>query len=456
MKKKALWAGVILLGLFIVGVGALWIALDSETVGQALLTQVSESSGLQLHAESIDLGIFSGIELKNVAASGSYSRGDYAVHVRRLIFKHRLAPLLRGDFAVDRVGFEEPQVEVVVRKPEADASAKGAGTAPESPRTAPGWLRLEVREISIAKGTVAVREELPGREPRQTLRLGGVNLILRNIVFDATAANPVDRLAGRGRITIDTAQMGKLPFRDLSGDLGLQKGLLNADRLSVSSDQGDLQADVAADFNPDPFTYRVTVTASPLNVNEMVGLGKDGTLGPGRLQFDGHGQGSSPEGLVGQGILHLDPGKIPGHPILSKVESILGMRGLVGGDYEASDAKFQVADKRVTIEGFSLKTRQASLSLAGDVELDGPLRLLLRLRAKVDELSVPGVPRRVLKTLADGEGWVVIPLKVTGTREDPHVQPDTEALLSQVGSRFMRLLGGSTKAESPLEQLLNP
>ena len=442
MKKILLWVGVSLMGLLVVVGGAAWIALDSQTVGQAILARISEASGLELQAGSVDLGIFSGIELKDVTASGQYSRGDYTVHLARILFRHRLPPLLRGEIVVTEAVLDEPRVEIVIRKPESEEAQDG-GTSSHGLETLPDSLRLEVKQITLGKGTMLVREELPQQSPRDQLRLEGIRLVLNNIVLDAAQVKPVDRLSGVGEIQIERAQLGELPLRNLRGEIKVQRGLLSADQLSLSSDEGDLEASLAADFNPVPFTYQLKATASRLNLNKVVGLEEDQSLGPGRLTFDGHGAGSSPAGLVGQGTVHLDPGRIPKQPILSTAERILGMRGLVGGEYEATDAKFQIAASRVTIRDFSLTSQQAGLSLDGEVDLSGPLQLQIHLRAKSSEMSVPGVPRQVLKTLSNDEGWVTVPLKVTGTRDNPRVEPDTGALLAEAGNRFLRRFGFS-------------
>ena len=452
VKKRLFWVGLIVVFILVVAGTVAWIALDSQSVGQALLTRVSETSGLQFRAGSVDLGIFSGVELRDVEASGKYARGDYTVHADRLLFRQRWAPLLRGRFVVDRVVIDAPRVEVVVRRPEAEAEAKDDAQDSAGLQSLPDSLALQVGEISISGGTVLVREELPNEKPQQDLLLEPVSLSLSDIVLDGSAPKPVDRLAGRGEIGIAQAQMGQLSLRNVRGEVRLQKGVLSSDRLSFSSDEGDLEATLSADFNSQPFSYRLTATAAPIDLNEMVDLDKDPVLGPAQLQFEGQGRGASPDGLVGHGTLHLDPGKIPDQPILSATEKVLGMSGLVGGEYEATDARFQVANGRVTIDEFALKNPQAEVSLGGDVDLDGPIRLQVRLKGKANEMSVPGVPQQVLQTLAGSQGWVTIPLKVTGTRDDPRVEPDAEALLSQAGNRFMRFLGGS----KALEDLLQP
>jgi hypothetical protein len=71
--------------------------------------------------------------------------------------------------------------------------------------------------------------------------------------------------------------------------------------------------------------------------------------------------------------------------------------------------------------------------MRGWVALEGPLGLVVTARAPREAVRVPGVSPQVLATLADGEGYVLVPMTVTGTQRDPVVRPDVGALLAQAG-----------------------
>jgi len=57
----------------------------------------------------------------------------------------------------------------------------------------------------------------------------------------------------------------------------------------------------------------------------------------------------------------------------------------------------------------------------------------VKARAPRDAVRVPGVSADVLDTLTDGEGYVLVPLTVTGTQREPVVRPDVGALVAQAG-----------------------
>jgi hypothetical protein len=103
----------------------------------------------------------------------------------------------------------------------------------------------------------------------------------------------------------------------------------------------------------------------------------------------------------------------------------------VGAPYEASDVPFRLQSGRVEFDTFKLRADRLSLDMRGWVALEGPLNLIVTARAPREAVRVPGVSAQVLDTLADGEGYVLLPLAVTGTQRDPVVRPDVAALIAQ-------------------------
>ena len=69
--------------------------------------------------------------------------------------------------------------------------------------------------------------------------------------------------------------------------------------------------------------------------------------------------------------------------------------------------------------------------MRGWLALDGPLSLTASARAPRDQVRVAGVPPGVLDTLVDTDGYVVVPLVVTGTQRDSVVRPDVGALMAE-------------------------
>ncbi len=442
MRRKLIIALVAVLAVVIAAVAAVHWLLDSQSLGRSLLARAGEAAGIELRAASTELSLFRGLELSGVEAAGRYARGRYEISVQRLGFEWRLLSLLSGDVVIRRVRMEQPAVRVLITG-DGDASPDGpvaqGNPHPPNPGEAGGW-RLEVMEVALDDGAVQIVDARGGQEI-QNFSLEGLDLVLRDIVFDPAETTPLRRISGTGEFTVLRAQAGQLPMRDLEGRFGLAQGVLEARDLVLVTDYGPVTGELAADFNPVPLTYRLSVQGQPLDTNRMAGVPEGGSLGPARLEFQGRGEGTDPKDLHGSGTLQLDPGRIPDHEVLRRAERLLGLSGLVGAEYQATPAGFQLAERRVTLTGFSLETAQGGLALEGWVELQGPLDLNLTLTVDRRGVVMERVPSPLLDLLADERGRLAVPLRVTGTRDRPEVAVDTQALLSRAGQGIGRRLG---------------
>ena len=160
MLKKI---GIVVVVLGLVAGFLLLRTYDSPELGQALLERVSQASGVELSATSFRLSLLNGLMLGGVKASSQAPGRRLDLALDRLVFEHRLLPLLSGTIAIDRVVLEHPQIQLV-------ESAEAAGREREQPKPeqpapdqAPpaaaetGGLALEVREIRVEDATIVLK-----------------------------------------------------------------------------------------------------------------------------------------------------------------------------------------------------------------------------------------------------------------------------------------------------------
>src|SRR3990172_6760271 len=67
---------------------------DSPELGQALLDKVSTATGIQIKAEGVRVNIIKRVVLEKVEAKASGEGRELTFNLDRLVFEHRLAPLL--------------------------------------------------------------------------------------------------------------------------------------------------------------------------------------------------------------------------------------------------------------------------------------------------------------------------------------------------------------------------
>lgn len=473
MAKKVLVAGSVLLLILALGVlAAFLVEFDSPELGRRVLSKASAATGVELAAEEFRLNLRRGLVLHGVTAAGRRSGGAYQVAVDELVFEHEWLPLLKGTVAIARVRVERPRIEVSTtrsarprsvpsKRNEQESPSRGEEANGEDEEVASGGpsfsLVVEVSEIIVNDGAVSLRQEASDGGDAKEVTLRGLNVDIRDLVFAPGAVSPLHGFSGKGRLTVTEAELDETRVRDLEARMDAAQGRFQLSELGLVSDEGTFRGTATVDFNTVPFVYELSLEGDPLDVNELAGMA-DESFGAGRLRFDARGFGSDSKNLQGKGVLKLDAGALPSHPVLAKAEQTLGRTGLVGSSYRATEAPFEIQNNRVFIEDFVFESAQAGLGLNGWLSLDGPLALELVVKTPREGLKIKEVPEQVLDVLTDDEGWVVVPMLVSGTREKPQVRPDVKALVTRARQGTKKLLEQmmKEKARDTLEGLIPP
>ena len=167
---------VLLIGLVVVVALVAFLLLndfDSPGLGKALLTEVNEATGVNITAKSYRLNLLNGLELEGVEATSDTPTRRVHLVLDRMVFEHRLAPLLSGTVAIDKVVFERPDITVVEKvatgggqppaeskpapapPPSSDAPPPASSASPEESQR----LSLELRELAIEDGHITLTHE---------------------------------------------------------------------------------------------------------------------------------------------------------------------------------------------------------------------------------------------------------------------------------------------------------
>ncbi|HEX9726089.1 MAG TPA: AsmA-like C-terminal region-containing protein [Vicinamibacteria bacterium] len=460
MAKKLLLAAAILAGVLVLAIGIVYLVdFESPELGELVVGKVNEATGAELSVDRYRLNLIRGLELENVRVSASLPGGNLEAHLDGLVVKHRLLPLLFGKVVAEQIVLVRPEVELTERATaRAERSSRANGDAPkrEAPSSSPSGegetleetgssasLALEITQIVIQDGSIRLRRR--GTEENAT-SVTGLNLRLQDLSFHPRAISILHALSAAGELGIDTLLLDRTLVREVEGRLKLDNGTFEGQEVSFRTDQGRFRAGLEANFNQIPFGYTLSLRGDPLDVNAIAGS-TGGGFGPGVLEFDAEGYGTDSKGIKGRGVLRLAEGRLPSSPALLGVEKALG-RGtsLVGAPYQATEAPFHIDKNQLTLSGFRLETPQAALDLKGTVDLDGPLALSLALRTPREGLVIHEVPDEVLDALTDDEGWVTVPLQITGTQAEPRVLPDANALLAQAKQNTGKLIEEGVKS----------
>jgi hypothetical protein len=407
------------------------LEFNAPTLGQAALARAGAALGTRASARAFRFRLARGLALEGLEASSEFTGGRWSLTADALVLDHRVWPLLSGRVEIERIVLKRPLIRL-----QQDPRARPPAGPAAVPATAA--LALRVIEARMEDGTVEVTG--PGQAP---LVVVGLDVSLRDL---HSTGSTLAGLSGSGRAEAETIRFARTIAHDVSGRFALERGALSAEQIRFRTDQGRFETALRARLDRLPLTYSLELRGDPLDLNAMAGRGAQGSLGPATLQLTAAGSGAGAAGLRGQGVLKMQPGRLPATPLLRRLEAALGASGLVGARYEGSETPFQLRDGRALFDSFRLRADPLAVDMRGWIGLDGPLDLAVQVRAPRSMVKVAGVSAAVLDTLADDQGRLVIPVTVTGTQENPVVRPDVGALLAQAGRGAARgALGKAVK-----------
>lgn len=430
----AVLAGAVLA---LVAVAAL-VSFDASTLGRAVLQRAAALTGGTLTARSFRLRPLAGLAVEGLEGSLAFSGGKATLSVDRVVLDHRLWGLLLGEVAVDRLVLHRPRIRLVETRTE--------GRALRRPAVVPaaaglGRLALRISRIDVEDGTIEL--QAPGQA--RPVVASGFEVKLRDVAFDRRQTAALGGLSGAGEVRAARIGFARSEARDVRGSVRIGGGRLSTGAVRFQTPQGPFEATLDARLDKLPLAYTLALRGDPLDVGSMMTVSRAGAAagpGAGALQLDARGIGAEAAGLSGQGVLRLQAGTLPATPLLQAVERALGRTRLVGARYEATEAPFRVEDGRVLLDDFQLRTRDVGMDLAGWASLQGPLELSVTIHAPRVGLTVEGVAAGALDLMTDDQGRVVVPLKVTGTQEQPRVRPDAAAFAVQARRGGARTLLG--------------
>ncbi|MBW3671667.1 MAG: hypothetical protein KY432_08355, partial [Acidobacteria bacterium] len=350
---------------------------------------------------------------------------ELSLEIDSITLRHRLLPLLRGSWVFDRIVVESPRI---VLRSESSGDILGAAAVPAALAVQDEEQsdeRLLISSITIRNGDfIGISDGEAGFE------IEGMRLEIDDLRYEQ-AAGAARGLSGEGTFSTDSIRLGELIARDSSGPVVLRDGTIFLDGHRFTTGLGEFEAEtLEIDPAAQPFTYRLVLRGEPLHVGDLIGGSAEGK--PGRFLLQAVGSGPEKHGLRGAGHVHLPGGDVPSSPYLELIESFIGGLPIVGEPWEPTDVEYQIADGRVRLLPFTLLTGNAQLDVGGEIDLEGPLALQIRVAAPRDKVRVDEVPKEVLDLLTDERGRVVVPLVMSGTLEEPSIAPDW-AELTNIG-----------------------
>jgi uncharacterized protein involved in outer membrane biogenesis len=410
---------------------------DSPELGQKLLDEVGDATGVTMTATGFRFNLFKGVELDNVTASSSSPGRQVDYTLDQLVFEHRILPLLSGTVAIDRVVLDSPRFEIAETPSEAAPAGESAPAEPprddtsEDAPAADRGLALDVKQILVRNGSMVMRNTESGSETR----VEGLDFTMENLKFDP-AAKLLAAVSAAGELTIAEVNLDALALVELESRFTLSNAVFELSELKFATRHGQFAAEANVDFNPVPFTYSATATGKPLDLNGMLGATEG--MGPAEVQLAAEGEGADTKDVDANGGLKLAGGAFPDVDAFSGIDRALGKQVVVGAPYEATELSFVLDNNVIRVAPFRFTTELARLDLQGTISLLGPIDLGLSVATPREGIVIEGASATVLDVLSDDDGWVPVPMTITGTLDEARVRPDAKALMAQAGQGAKR------------------
>ena len=188
-------AAAVVAGLALLLVVLSFAEFDATRLGRAVLEQAGAVTGAKLTARAFRLRPITGLVLEDVEAAASFTGGNAAVTIDRLVLDHRLRRLLVGEVAVDRLVLRRPHIRLT----ETQASRPAPKTPPGSSAAASvAGLALRVSRIDVEDGTIEL--QAPG-QPRPVV-VKGLELRLRDVALEPGRTPVLSALSGVGDVRV--------------------------------------------------------------------------------------------------------------------------------------------------------------------------------------------------------------------------------------------------------------
>jgi hypothetical protein len=406
--------------LLVLGSVLLFVDIDAPVIGQRVLDRLGARTGMELEAETFRFNVLRGVRISGVHGSSASGEVELRMRIEEVRLSYRLLPLLRGSWEFDSIVVDQPVVELFTTDPGDAFAAAAVPAAIAVPDETDSPTRLAISSIVFRDGRLVTRsDEGPG------LEIEGLQLSLRNLRVEP-APTALAGLSGEGTIGSSFVRIGDFEARDSRGPVVLDRGRLILDGHRFSTDIGAFTiARLEVDLLAEPFSYQIALQGDPLDTGRLLGASVDGA--PGRFSLEGAGRGPGAAGLVGTGRVTLPGGTVPPSPYLELIDEIFRGVQIVGSPWDPVEVDFTLDEGRVGLTPFTLETRFAKIDVQGELELEGPIDLDLRVRAPREHVRIPAIPSALLDLLED-DGYVSVPLEMTGTLEAPRLRPDWDEL----------------------------
>jgi len=252
----------------------------------------------------------------------------------------------------------------------------------------------------------------------------------------------LEKITAKGSLATGELISNGLTLTQLKAGVALDHGVATLAPLTAGLFGGTVSGSIQTDLRPATPTYRTTLKMSQVDANGLLSaitpvkqtvFGK--LVSDGTLSFTGTTEATFSKSLNGTLSLRLSQGRLMGVNLLNEVGRVGKFLGISG---DASNfTKINLLSAALAIEAGIAHATDLKLEIDGAaVNGNGNINIVnqgldLRLVASLSKEMTAraggtGIGGIMVTALSDSTGSLVVPVRVTGTVNQPHVSPDAE------------------------------
>jgi len=261
----------------------------------------------------------------------------------------------------------------------------------------------------------------------------------------------------KGDVEIGRLEAGGLAVEPFQAHVELAGGRLRVDPLRAGVYEGELAAILDVDLAEPGPAFEAEVNLDGTRLGKLLPAISPGLANTvtGVLSLSARlsGRGGDPEALAADVRAEAKDGRILNHPLVDRFAELFRVKELRTLNFYTLKLDAGAQDGVGTVRSLVLRGPDAQATATGTLGLVDR-RLDLRVAVAVPRRLAGRLVRRaeVLDALTDEQGWSKVPLRLSGTLEDPSYGLDTEAL-ARMGAKVLEKKARKAVEEKVLDKL---
>ncbi len=269
------------------------------------------------------------------------------------------------------------------------------------------------------------------KKPAMSIAEGDTSTITAEV-----EAESLPGFTAKGRLRIDKGTYSKVEFENFTGSLDYRDNILHLANMNADLYEGKAQGEAIVDYedfqNPE---FQIDFNADNIQINSFLSRLTpldDVLFGKAQMTSSFSGIMGDPtkvlDSLTANGKANMEDGNIENLPIIEKLADQLGFITFEQKSIRNLNNSFQVENGRIKFDSFSMNVGNTDWNIEGSAGFNGSLDYTVAIQMDRGTLGGSDALSELQSLLGGGGGKVTIPVKISGSYNDPKFSVDRSKL----------------------------